>query len=71
MKNISIAPTDRNGTSGNAILLLLFLILLYISVKITAKPMPMTRANRPLVQNNRIAKAELRAYLAHQATLTK
>lgn len=28
-------------------------------------------ANRPLIQNNRIAKNELRDYLAHQATLTK
>lgn len=28
-------------------------------------------ANRPLVQNNRIAKAELKDYIAHQATLTK
>lgn len=28
-------------------------------------------ANRPLIQNNRIAKAELKDYLAHQATLKK
>ena len=28
-------------------------------------------AKRPLIQNNRIAKAELKDYIAHQATLTK